>query len=77
MATRYEFLNARYPGIVEDYRASFDTVRALSCDLLLTPHADASGWDFANSANPPVALKQPRGRDAARWAEPLQCHHPA
>jgi metallo-beta-lactamase class B len=44
--------NARYPRIVEDYRASFDTVRALPCDLLLTPHADASGWDFANTANP-------------------------
>jgi metallo-beta-lactamase class B len=44
--------NARYPLIVEDYRASFDTVRALPCDLLLTPHADASGWDFANTAQP-------------------------
>ena len=44
--------NARYPRIVEDYRASFDTVRALPCDLLLTPHADASGWDFASTAKP-------------------------
>jgi metallo-beta-lactamase class B len=44
--------NARYPRIVEDYRASFATVRALPCDLLLTPHADASGWDFADPANP-------------------------
>ncbi len=44
--------NARYPLIVEDFQHSFATVRALPCDLLLTPHADASGWDFANAANP-------------------------
>jgi metallo-beta-lactamase class B len=44
--------NARYPHIVEDYRRSFATVRALPCDLLLTPHADASGWDFGDAANP-------------------------
>lgn len=47
--------NARYPRIVEDYRASFATVRTLPCDLLLTPHADASGWDFANAAHPQPA----------------------
>lgn len=44
--------NPRYPRIVDDYRRSFATVRALPCDLLLTPHADASGWDFANAAKP-------------------------
>lgn len=44
--------NPRYPRIVQDYRRSFATVRALPCDLLLTPHADASGWDFADTANP-------------------------
>lgn len=44
--------NPRYPRIVEDYRRSFATVRALPCDLLLTPHPDASGWDFANPDNP-------------------------
>jgi metallo-beta-lactamase class B len=44
--------NARYPHIVEDFRRSFATVRALPCDLLLTPHADASGWDFADQHNP-------------------------
>jgi len=36
--------NARYPHIVDDYRHTFDVVRRLPCDLLLTPHADASGW---------------------------------
>ena len=44
--------NPRYPRIVEDFRRSFASVRALPCDLLLTPHADASGWDFAKAANP-------------------------
>ena len=44
--------NARYPRIVEDFRRSFATVRALPCDLLLTPHADASGWDFSDQAHP-------------------------
>lgn len=37
-------VHARYPRIVEDYRATFAKVRALPCDLLITPHADASGW---------------------------------
>lgn len=52
-ATGYRLLgNPRYPHIVGDFRHSFATVRALPCDLLLTPHADASGWDFANAAKP-------------------------
>lgn len=36
--------HARYPRIVEDYRATYAKVRMLPCDLLLTPHGDASGW---------------------------------
>lgn len=36
--------HTRYPRIVDDYRATFAKVRALPCDLLITPHADASGW---------------------------------
>lgn len=44
--------NPRYPHILDDFKRSFATVRALPCDLLLTPHADASGWDFADAANP-------------------------
>ena len=39
--------NARYPRLVSDYRRSFATVRALPCDLLLTPHPGASNWDYA------------------------------
>ncbi len=38
--------NPRYPGLAADYARSFDTVRQLPCDLLLTPHPDASGWLF-------------------------------
>src|SRR5690606_720033 len=42
--------NPRYPRIVEDYRRSFAVVRALPCDVLLTPHPGASGRDYANPA---------------------------
>lgn len=44
----YQLLaNPRYPRIVEDYRRTFATVRALPCDVLLTPHPGASGWNYA------------------------------
>ncbi|GGK10393.1 subclass B3 metallo-beta-lactamase [Luteimonas terricola] len=46
--------NPRYPRIVEDYRRSFDVVRALPCDVLLTPHPGSSGRDYAD----PAASKQ-------------------
>ncbi|NUO76658.1 MAG: subclass B3 metallo-beta-lactamase [Lysobacter sp.] len=44
--------NPRYPRIVDDYRRGFAAVRALPCDLLLSPHPDASGWDPADTAAP-------------------------
>lgn len=44
--------NPRYPHIVDDYRRTFAVVRALPCDLLLTPHADGSGWTPAVTAAP-------------------------
>lgn len=44
--------NPRYPHIVDDYRRSFAVVRALPCDLLLTPHPDLSGWTPAATATP-------------------------
>jgi metallo-beta-lactamase class B len=44
--------NPRYPRIVEDYRRSFATVRALPCDLLLTPHPGGSGWTPEATAAP-------------------------
>ncbi|GHH03925.1 subclass B3 metallo-beta-lactamase [Comamonas sp. JC664] len=39
--------NPRYPNIINDYRRSFATVRALPCDVLLTPHPGSSGWEYA------------------------------
>lgn len=44
--------NPRYPRIVDDYRRGFAVVRTLPCDLLLTPHPDASGWMPKNAAAP-------------------------
>lgn len=44
--------NPRYPHIVDDYRRGFAAVRALPCDLLITPHPDASGWAPADVAKP-------------------------
>ncbi|WP_193163807.1 subclass B3 metallo-beta-lactamase [Microbulbifer hainanensis] len=50
-APGYQLLNnPRYPRIVDDYQHSFDTVRALPCDLLLTPHPNASGWEYGMRA---------------------------
>jgi len=44
--------NPRQPRIVDDYRRAFAEVRTLPCDLLLTPHPDASGWKFGESVTP-------------------------
>lgn len=59
--------NLRRPRIVEEYRRSFDIVRALPCGLLLTPHADASGWDYASSARP-----HPQPMDCKAYADAAQ-----
>src|SRR5690606_28524074 len=37
--------NPRIPRLVDDFRHSFDVVRALPCDLLLTPHVGAGRHD--------------------------------
>ena len=37
--------NPRIPHLVDDFRRSFDVVRALPCDLLLVPHVDAGRHD--------------------------------
>jgi len=58
--------NPRYPHILDDFHRSFATVRALPCDVLVTPHADASGWDFADAAHPhPKAMTCKAYADAA------------
>ncbi|WP_407661796.1 subclass B3 metallo-beta-lactamase [Microbulbifer donghaiensis] len=50
-APGYQLLgNAGYPHIVDDYRTTFETVRALPCDLLLTPHPGGSGWNYEQEA---------------------------
>lgn len=42
----------RQPRLLEDYRRGFETVRSLPCDVLLTPHPDASGWNVADTSAP-------------------------
>ncbi len=44
--------NPRYPHIVDDYRRTFAVVRTLPCDLLLTPHPEASGSTTPANAAP-------------------------
>lgn len=41
-----------YPHIVEAFRHSFAMLRALPCDLLITPHPEASGWDYTRPDRP-------------------------
>lgn len=44
--------NPRYPTIVDDYRKGFAKVRTLPCDLLITPHPEASGWTLMDATKP-------------------------
>lgn len=48
--------NPRYPRIVEDYRDTFNTVRGLPCDLLITPHPISSGWEYGEIAQQREAI---------------------
>jgi len=66
--------NPRYPRIVVDYRRGFAAVRALPCDILITPHPDASGWTPANTAAPhasPVTCRDYADRAEAKLDEQL------
>lgn len=66
--------NARYPRIAEDYRRAFDVVRGLPCDLLITPHPDASGWKPANAQTPrssPVSCREYADAAARRFETQL------
>jgi len=47
--------NARIPGIVGMFKQTFATVRDLPCDVLITPHADVSGWTPENTQAPQPA----------------------
>lgn len=56
-APGYQLINnTRYPDIVQDYQTSFERVRNLPCELLITPHAAASGWLFENTATQKTPL---------------------
>lgn len=43
--------NPRYPHIVDDYRRGYAVMRALPCDLLITPHPGGSGWTPQDAGN--------------------------
>lgn len=65
--------NPRHPRIVEDYRASFARIRALPCDLLLTPHPAFSGWNYADpAASRPITCGQYADTAEARFDAQLQ-----
>src|SRR3546814_7361066 len=36
--------NNRYASVLKDFEHSFRTIAALDCDILLTPHPDASAF---------------------------------
>ncbi|UNK49299.1 subclass B3 metallo-beta-lactamase [Lysobacter sp. S4-A87] len=72
--------NPRYPHIVDDYRRSFGTVAALPCDVLITPHPDASGWTPGNTASPhpqPISCADYAGRAATRLDAQLKAESEA
>ncbi len=74
--------NPRYPRIVEDYRRSFALIRALPCDVLITPHPDAIGWNFAKPdapqeqamTCPQYADRAEKNLDTQLQAEPQSVH---
>ncbi|WGL15158.1 subclass B3 metallo-beta-lactamase [Microbulbifer bruguierae] len=66
-APGYQLLeNPRYPKLLHDFRATFARVRDLPCDVLLTPHPGASGWQYAASA------RQLSAMDCADYAAKAQ-----
>lgn len=67
--------NAAYPKLMEAFRRSAAVVRQLPCDLLLTPHPEQSGWDYANAARPhPKPINCAAYADAAeaRWQQQIE-----
>lgn len=60
----------RRPGLVDEFRASFATIRGLRCDVLVTPHPDASDLfeRIDRSASGTTGAK-PDGHGCARYAD--------
>lgn len=66
--------NPRYPRLVDDYRRTFDVVRKLPCDLLLTPHPDVSGWSPAQKKPhvEPTSCREYAARAERKFESELQ-----
>ena len=56
-----------YPKAVADFEKSIAFLRKTPCDLLLTPHPDASGWTPADAANP-----HPSPKTCAAYADEME-----
>lgn len=67
--------NPRYPHIIEDFRHGFDVISSLTCDLVLTPHPDGSGWTPADISSPlhrPMTCADYTARIRQRFDKQLQ-----
>lgn len=72
--------NPAYPKLMEAFRRSAGVVRQLPCDLLLTPHPDASGWDYGNVARPhpkPTSCAAYADAAEARWQQQIEAQRQA
>jgi metallo-beta-lactamase class B len=60
--------NTTYPNVLNDFEKSFSTLDTLPCDILLTPHPDASDlW---------VRLeKRDRGGEVDAFVDAMACRH--
>jgi len=64
---------AAHPGVLAAFRQSAETIAALPCDILVTPHPDASAlWDrLGNAPTQPLIDADACQRYAARAARSL------
>lgn len=56
----------RRPGLIEEFRASFERIRALPCDVLVTPHPQASAIFDRYAEKEGVDRDLPMRADACR-----------
>lgn len=60
--------NTTYPAVLEDFEKSFNTLEILPCDILLTPHPEASDlWRRLE--------KHDHGAGADAFVDPTACRH--